>query len=268
MGTASDGNNVVLGSAKVEFDRLDSNGYRTGFRLVGNCTKVELSRTSEAKEIFNSASAARERLKKVTIRSAWDLSIAMSEFQKENAALALMADNSTFAQTAATSTDEAILTTATSALDRSYYFAKKRVTSITNVKYHATTLGSATTATAVTDYAADYAADASINGFYIPPTATAAIAAKMLWATYIYPTLTLQTVRGGVSGTIEGAWRITSDNTTGPEYLLEIWSSSLEPDSAFGFITDDFSNVGIKAAVQADATNHPTEPSFRLTYSP
>jgi hypothetical protein len=58
------------------------------------------------------------------------------------------------------------------------------------------------------------------------------------------------------------------DPTTGPRMMVEVWSVSVTPDGALGLISNEFAQMGMTMAVQADRVSHPNEPLYRVTYLP
>jgi hypothetical protein len=76
----------------------------------------------------------------------------------------------------------------------------------------------------------------------------------------------LQVVAGGTDMVIEGAVMFVPDPTTGPKLLLEVWDVSVTPEGALGLISEDFAQLSLTMAIQADAMNHPNEPLYRITY--
>jgi hypothetical protein len=254
--TNANGENLLLGRGKVYFNRLRSDGSYIGETFLGNCTTLEGTTSDETREKYSSAEAASPLLKRANIRRTMELSLTLDEFSKFNLALATMGDNSFYTQNNTAVTAEAHNNVTQGTWVKLTY----RSVSTVVVKNDA---GSPTTYTVTTDYVVD----AATGRIYIVPGGAIADATN-LRIDYAKATITTAnpTVRAGVSGKIEGSLRFIGDPAEGPTWELEAWSVTLNPDGAIGFISDDFAEFTLKATVQADSVNHPTEPLYRLIY--
>lgn len=255
MAKDASGANVMLGKGKVYFNRLDSSGVPMGERFLGNCTVLEVTTTDELREIYSSAEQSSPLLKSVNVRRTQEFSLTMSEFTKENMALALMGDNSALAQ----GSGSLAATIEIPQVYQGYYYdlTHRNVTAATVVVKNSTE---------VTTYVlgTDYDEDAVSGRIYIIPGGGISDGDEIHVTAYNYTADTSTTVRSGVDNTIEGSLRFIGDPATGPIWELEVWSVSMTPEGALGFISDDYAEFTLKGKVQADSTNHPTEPYFRL----
>lgn len=249
----ADGSKLVLGRGKLYFDRFDTNGVATGELFAGNCEEFTVENAIEDLKKYDSTIAANPLLKRVILRITPTISFAMDEFQKENLALALAGDNSTYTQSAATVTAES---KSVPSVDRWYKLANRSISAVT-VKKGVTTLTLDT----------DYKVDAVAGRIYVIGGGALAAGDTML-VDYTAAALTsgtaLPKVTIGTSPVIEGSLRFVADNATGPKWHAEFWKLSFQGDGAVGFISDEFGQFKIKAEVLSDSANHPTEPLGRL----
>jgi hypothetical protein len=65
---------------------------------------------------------------------------------------------------------------------------------------------------------------------------------------------------------VNGALLFVPDPVTGPKIMLEVWNVSVSPEGALGLISEEFAQLSLTMAVQADEAGHPTEPLYRATY--
>lgn len=253
MGTNADGELLLIGRGKCYFNRRNSDGTYDGERFMGNVVTLEIGTTDDIRERFSSAEASAPLLKRVNVRRVQEMTLTLDHFEKENLALALMGDNAEYTQAVATNAE---VTFENVVEDRYYKLPHRNLTAIDSVEVGVTTM----------TLNVDYQVDLVQGRVYIIPGA-GINAGDDVVVTYDAPAITagsgLPTVRSGVSNTVEGSFRFVGDPATGPTWDLEVWSISFNPDGVLGFIQDDFAEFSIKGAVQADSTNHPTEPFFR-----
>lgn len=250
--------NLSVGAGKIYFDRFDaSTGARTGYRFLGECSSLNVTPAEdETRELYSSAAAARPLLKRIVIRRKVTFHVVLREFTKENLALALMAEEAEYTQTATPITGE-ILSTAPIA-DRFYKAAKRLMTSVV-VKRGAATLVlntdyKITNAEAGVIYLITGTGTGNLTIDYTPTLLSAG--AGRSW------------VKGAKSSFIEGGLLYLPDPTTGPKWETEVWKLSISPEEDFALIGDDFGQFSIKGEVLDDSTNHPTEPYYQAILQP
>lgn len=246
-----DSTKIILGRGKIYFDRFDSNGNRTGEFFLGNCPTFEITPTPEEIKKFSSASAAADLLASDVIRTSLALHIVGDEFSKENLARALYGDTSTLAQTGSTVADEVVTVVA---LDRWYELDYRKISSVV-VQDDTDT----TTYVLGTDYQLD-----TVTGRIYIIDGGSIVATDVLHVDYTYATESLNTVRGMTATSVKGFLRYIGDNARGPNYEIQIWRASVRADGAIGFISDEYASWSLTGDIESDATNHPTEPHFRM----
>jgi len=244
------GNNILLGRGKIYFDRFDSTGARTGELFLGNCPTFEVTPTSEDIKKYSSADKAADLIASDVLRTTLALRIVGDEFSKENLAMALFGDTSTFSQTGSSVTSEAIA----NVLQGRYYALSKRQVSLVTV-----TDGGATTYVEGTDYKVD-----AITGRIYIIEGGAITDGSDIEVDFTYATIALQTVRGMNQTSVKGYLRFIGDPARGPKYECEIWRASVRADGAIGFISDEYSSFTLTGDIESDAVNHPNEPHYRL----
>lgn len=244
--------NLLLGKGKIYFNRIVG-GVGVGLRFMGNCSSLEISTEDETRSKYSSADAAAGLLKKALIRRTPKLSLTLDEFTRENVALALMGDETSYSQ-AATPIVAEILSTAPVA-GMHYRAAKRAMTSVV-VKRGATTLVLDTdyriiSAEAGLIYLISGAGSGNLTIDYTPTAITAQ-----------------DMVDAAESSVIEGELQFIGDPSAGPKWDVLVWKASISPDGGFGLISDDFAEFKITAEVLQDAVNHPTQPYFRAILMP
>ncbi len=251
MPESVNGNNILLGRGKVYFDRFNSSGAKTGELFLGNCPTFEITPSPEEVKKYSCGERAAALVASDVIRTSLALRIVGDEFSKENLAMALFGDNSTLSQTGAVQPSEAIA----DVLQGRYYKLTKR----SIVSAVVTGIGGTPTYTLNTDFKVD-----NVTGrIYIVEGGGIANGTD-IEATYTYGTISLATVRGMNQASVKGAVRFIGDPARGPQYECEIWRVSIRADGAIGFISDEYASFTLTGDVEADSTNHPNEPHFRL----
>lgn len=237
--------NVLLGKGKLLFDRFDANGNKQGYFHLGNADTFELSTEDDVVENQNSMIAAGGVYKSVTRSRTVNINIQGFEFSTQSLAIALMGDVTTTSQTTGTATAEALTTNATKG--RFYRTAKRGISTITSLVQVAGT--TTTTLTSGTDYSL-YDGDA---GIIQTLSGGAVTASATLQATYIYSTLSLESIAGAKASKIEGTLIYLPDPATGPSWEITAWKVSFNPNGATGFITDDFGTWSVTGKVLDDS---------------
>lgn len=235
-----DSRNIYCGSGEVWFNRLDLSGAPTGFRHLGDVSKFDLTPNITTIEKQSSMNAARAVIARAITVTKMQVDMALSEFAKDNVALALLGDSSAYTQTLTTKTGAALGNAKLGlALDTG---AQKIV--VTAVKSGATTyiLG--------TDYIVD--SDAGL----ITPLASGAIVdgSAITWDGSV-PAFTSYQVQALSNGTIMGAIRFRSSaDAVGPRKLVDIWRCAMSPTGALALLGTAFADVGLQGECLPDAT--------------
>lgn len=251
--------NLLLGKGEVFFNRIVA-GVSQGYRHMGNVETFELTTTDDVLEKYSSMVRTTPLYKRITRRRDVVLRAVLDEFDPQNLSLALMGDVVTSAAQPATPVVAEVLTT--DALLGGFYktalLGPITAVSLDNV----TTPGALV---AGVDYRIH---DANVGIIQLLPTATALVAGDEISIDYT-PTAYaagLTQVRGGTQSLIEGSVLFKPDPATGPQIMVEIWKASVTPDGALGLISEEFAQMALSMAVQADTIGHPTEPLYRATY--
>lgn len=251
--------NLLLGKGEVFFSRRAS-GILTGYRHLGNVETFELTTTDDVLEKYSSMDAAASLYKAVTRKRDVVLQLTADEFDPDNLAMVLMGEVVDTAPQTATAVVAEVLTDS-ARLGAFYKFAQVGPHTGIAIKVGAVVL------TLGTDYVIH---DVTVGLIQILPNAPGVTAGDTITADYT-PTAYatgLKRVRGGTQTLVEGAVLFVPDPTTGPQIMAEVWSVSVRPDGALGLISDEFAQMGMQMAVQADRVNHPLEPLYALTYLP
>lgn len=253
----ADGANLVLGRGALFFDRLGAAGVRQGERFLGNCTSLEVSGSAETREKRSSTQNNSPLLRSVVISQEFTLQVQCDEYRLDALELFLKGDQALINETGAAVVNEVI-----TAPQQGRYYKVGPVTA------HRRNL----TAVVVTGPAGapvfvlgtDYTVDAPSGRIFIVVGGAITPAAN-LEVDYTYATLAnLPSVRMGNAGQIDTFMRYISDNASGPEFELQLWSVTVNPDGGLQFISDDFSSFSLTGRLQALSTVFPNEPFGRL----
>jgi hypothetical protein len=257
MTLAPDPNNIILGKGELFFDRFSAAGVRQGYFHLGNCSKFAIVLNDDLLTLNTSQDTAAGLLKRVTRKREVDVQISSNEFSIESMALALMGDQGTFTQASSSITGE-ILTTSV-AKGRFYKTANR------NISGQVITQGTVTWA-ATTDYTVY---DASLGVIQVKATpSTAVTTATTATISYTRATLSLDQIVGATKTKIEGSLLFVPDPTTGPQFDVEIWRTSLSPGGEVGLISEDWGEYQLNLAVLDDSAGtyggSASQPYFRL----
>jgi len=259
MSYTSNGNNVLLGRGKVFFNRLSAAGVPTGYKFLGEVSKLELSTEDDVVEMRDHTVASTPVLKKVVRQRDGKVSLTFHEMDKENLALALMGSVSSYTQANTAVTGEVLTTSVVKG--HSYKTVNRQL--ITGgtlvVKQGASTL------VLGTDYDV---ADAVTGLIHIKESSVTVTDGSTITIDYTKPAITapgLARVVGGNATFIEGALLFVGDPAAGPSADVEIWKASVSPSGVLGLIQDEFAGVDLELTILSDTTNHPTEPLYAVT---
>lgn len=235
-----DGNNILVGSGVVYFNRRNLDNTFAGFRHLGNVSKLEVNPAITTIEKKSSMDAARATIQRAITETKAEVNLTLDEFDPNNVAIALLGDVGTFTQSSSTATDSALGTVALGfALDT----GKKKIT-VTSVKKGGTTfvLG--------TDYTVD--SDAGLITFLAG--GTVANADVVTWSGSV-PALSSAIVHALSNGNVRGAMRfVSSADQVGPRTIVDIWDVAMSPNGAISLIADQFGEIGLQGNALPDAT--------------
>lgn len=247
-------NNLDLGAGEVWFDRFDANGKVTGMRHLGNVDTFELTFAVDKKEKKNAMDGAKATYAEVNVGSSAEVSMVLSEYTKENLALAMLGTSGYFTQAA----DAAVVdrpvgpdVAANVQLDTLLDLGCFNPT-VTAVKQGVTTLApdayvvdaEAGTIKLLSSYTG---VDAAVAGTLVTWSGSipAIVAGDKKWK-----------VQALATGIIKGRLRYKSaaNQVAGPRKVVDVWIVGLAPDGAMGLITEDFGTFTLKGKVYADTT--------------
>lgn len=262
-GAAPDPNLLLEGAGIFYFDRFDVDGNPQGFLDLGNVETLEATTTDTRIQKNSSRTKSRPLYKDVLQKRDIVLKAAMDEFSPDNVALVMMGNVTASAAQAATAVVAESLAPALHGVKfgASYKTAKLGPISAVVVKQGATTL------VLGTDYTIQNAAIGVIRINNVP--ATGGFTEGGVLTIDYTPTAYadgLTQVAGGTESKIEGAGLFVSDNSQGPNWIVEFWKLSAQPSSAIAYISDTFGSLGLQFTVEDDSVNHPTFPLWRKTF--
>jgi hypothetical protein len=265
MTLAPNSANLYLGAGNVFFDRFDANGAITGLRHLGNVDTFEITNTVETKEKKNAMDGSKATYAEVVTGSAAELAMAITEYVKENLALAMLGIDAPLTQVAdAAVVDQAVGPIAANVKLDVWIDLGALNPTVTAVKQGATTLD-----------AAAYELNAEAGMIRLLSSYTGANKAEagtaVTWSGSI-PAIVegdgRYTVQGLANGTPQGRLRYISatNQTQGPRVMVDVWICGLNPDGALGLITDDFGSFNLKGKVYADTTKPVGQRYYRMIY--
>lgn len=255
MSNVALGANLLLGKGKVFFDRFDASGAKTGYRFLGDVSKLSIRPTDEIKKHYSSAEASAPLLASAVTRRELALNLTMHEFIRENLALALMGTELAFTQTSGTVTAESL---GAVKKDRTYRTVARNISAVT-VKKGATTL------VAGTDYILE---NATTGAIYIVPTSATVVDGDTLTVDYTRAAIAapgLEQVAIGLSTNVLGALLFIGDPSAGPAYDVELWRVRVSADSELDLIGEDYGAVSLTGEILTDSALHPASPLGLVT---
>jgi hypothetical protein len=232
--------NLMVGSGEVWFNRLDNDGEPTGFRHMGNVSKLEI--TPEITEItkkssMNSARAVRGR---AVTETKMNLALTFDEFEPENIALALLGEKIAAQAVDASITDEPVIGKS--------FKGRYLDTGMVNITVTAVKVGATTHQ--IDD---DYTVDGPAGLIYITHDSDIADDSDVIWSGSC--AASGAKVQGLSQGRIEGALMYrSSDDQIGPKSKILMHKVSMSPDGALALIGDQFFEGGLKGEVLSDET--------------
>ena len=189
--------------------------------------------------------------------------MAVTEFVKENLALAMMGQDSEFTQTAqGTVTDQPVGPAAAKVELDKWYDMECINPTVTSVEQDATTLD---------PQAYEIDAEAGmirlLSSYQGSNSAVAGVA--IVWSGSI-PEIAAGDnrwiVQAMTDGVIKGRLRFMSaqNQSSGPRVMVDIWIVGLNPEGALGMITEDFGTFTLKGKVYADTSKAVGEQYYRM----
>lgn len=249
----ADGTQLLLGRGAIFFDRFSTAGAKQGFNFVGNATALELAPSVDTREKRGVVDNTNPLLARVEVSRTLEVNLTLSEYKKEQVAMALLGDVATGYTQSNTPVVGETLTTS-SVGGRTYFTAKRKIGTVA-VKVSAVTKANGT----------DYEYDSETGAVKILSTGTIADGSTV---TIDYTPATISgagttTITPGTAGTILGELRFVGKPMNGLIHEVHLFRVQISPAGVLALISDDFVDFQLKGTVLSDATNNPTQPFGR-----
>lgn len=263
MATPSSGN-VLFGRGAVFFDRFTSSGTQNGqFLHLGNCSNFSIATSVDKVTMTdytqNTSADYASAVKKTNVT----IKIAGFEVSKDNMAILVLGDLTTYTQTSGSVTAETIAAASLTGLLGSYFQTNNRNISGATVSQGTVSLVSGT------DWEI---ADSKSGLIRILPTSSTVVDGTVLTASYTQAALSgataVDVVRAGTTSDIKGSLLFVPNPGTGPQEEVHVWNVSLAPDGEIAMISDDFLKWDMVGTINSDAAGtyggSSTDPYFRI----
>lgn len=248
------GDNVIIGSGDLYFNRKEVDGTYKGFRYAGNASKLEGNPQPTTIEKKGSNNAARAIIARAITETKMELAITLDEFTPDNLALAFLGEVGSVSQSSATKTAATLGNAVVGyALDTGF----KNIT-LTDVKHSATVFVLGT----------DYDYDPVSGMVFILPGGSITDAMPLTWDGSV-PAFTAATVEGMANGNIEGKLRyVSSVDQVGPRVQVDVHRIAIAPSGVVALIGDAFAELPLTGEVLADPTQPSGKQFITTTYLP
>lgn len=249
----ADGTQLLLGRGALFLDRLTAGGAKQGFNFVGNCTGLEIAPSIETREKRGMVDNTNPLLARVEVSRTLEVNITISEYKKEQVAIALLGDVGEYTQTATPIVGETL--NSSSVKGRTYYTAKRKITAVT-LKDDGVSKTLNT----------DYYMDAETGAITVIPSGSIADG-SVLTIDYT-PTVMTAGVSGyvqvspGSAGTIICEARFIGKPMQGKVHEAQLWKMQINPQGVLALLSDDFVDFQLRGTLLSDAINHPAPLNF------
>jgi len=249
----ADGTNLLLGRGALFLDRKSAAGAAQGFNFVGNATKLEIAPTVETREKRGFVDNTNPLLARVPVATTLEVNIALSEYRKEQLALALLGDVGEYTQTATPIVGETL--NSSSVTGRTYFTAKRKLTAVT-VKDDGVAAALNT----------DYQLDTETGAVKVLTTGTI-VDGSVLTIDYTPTVMTAgvsgySKITGGSAGTITCEGRFVGKPMQGKVHEVHLWKMQINAEGVLALLSDDFIDFELKATLLDDAVNHAAPDNF------
>jgi hypothetical protein len=249
MPAAANGDNLYIGRGKFYFDRYGSNMQPSGvLRFVGEADKGDISISSTNKSRYTTTKATNNKIASVDTQQTHTIAMDLMEFTKENLALALLGDVSTFTQSVTPVTSESLA--ATHAIGDILQLKGRNPSSLILT-------GSSGPLALGTDYEIE---DQKIGLIRMLTAGTTVSAA------YTPGTTALPRIAAGQNTAIYGRLVFVGDPTIGPGFDVEAWKVKFMSAGVLSLLSDDFDKMSLNGEILDDSINHPSAPLYQVTY--
>lgn len=248
MANAPSASNVMLGRGSLYFQQRTSTDSKTGYFQLGNCDQFVWNIATESITLKDYTQQTTAVYKKVNTSTDIKFTIHGFEFSKENMGLATMGTLANWTQSSGTVTAEVLAPATVTGLKGKSFRTAYRSISAVAVKQGATTL------VLDTDYTID---DANRGLITILATSSTVVDGTALTIDYTKAAITgttLPLVYGAVNTSgLEGRLWFKSNNTTGPNYDLDVYNALIVPNGDMGLISDEFNSFTLDGTAQSDS---------------
>jgi hypothetical protein len=253
----------MLGRGAIFFDRRTTTDDTVGYFHLGNCDQLVWNIATEKLSLTDYTQQSSSPYKEVVTKTDVKGTISGFEFSLENWQLATLGNSSSYTQAASTVTGEVLASATVTGLAGKYFWTAKQNISSVAVKQGATTF----------TVDVDYEEYDLVRGIIRVIDGGAIADGTALTVDYSYAAMTgataLDQVFGGVNTAIEGRLRFRSNNTTGPNWDLDVFNASITPNGDIGFISDEFNKFTLEVTAQSDAAGNyggsASSPYYTLT---
>lgn len=243
--------NIYLGRGTIYFAPF-SGTTNMGEIHLGNAKDISISFDSDKLTVMNYMQGLASTYKEIIRETTGTLSFNLYEYSMENLKLFTYSTESTLSQSTAAVTDEAV----TARLDRWVALAYRDISLVTVQDVTDTT-----TYTLNTDYELD-----TFSG-RIKALSTGSISdTAVLHVDYTYADAAITKLQLLQDTDISGLIRVKGAPAAGPTMEVIIWQSTISPSGDLSLITDDAGELSFEASIEADTTNHATEPYGVIYY--
>jgi hypothetical protein len=236
--------NCLLGAGSLYLAVIDNTTLARGpYYHMGDVSEFNVQANDDVAEHNESMTEAQGLYASALRKRSVEANMTCWEWNMKNLALAFMGTESSYTQSATTTTET--LTTSL-ALGATYFSTAGRNVTVTSI-----TGGAALTVT--TDYT--LVDSSGLFGVTIVPTSTAATATSALVVIYTKPAITAgqQTILQMFNRSrIYCSIKFVGQPTAGPKYEAHYHKVSINPGQIGGFISDDFASFELTGKVLAD----------------
>ena len=251
--------NLLVGAGVLFTDLLNPTTLaRSGWRHMGNIDQLQLQVTPDLIKKYSSMDPSKPLYDQLNRRIDAQLKITAAEITPENAAMHLSGTTAAYTQPATSVTGEAVFA---STVPGSYFFTSKLGPHTAVTVHFGASVGVLGTDYVLVDGAAGLyqitlttILTGAVTIDYTPPAIVANQGAIDL-SSSLAPVITC-------------AFKYVGNPTRGRRRIVEIWKAVVTPDGAHDFITDEYGNLVLNAAVLVDSVNHPTSPLFSDRWFP
>jgi hypothetical protein len=237
----------MLGRGSLYFQQRTSTDSKTGYFQLGNCDQFIWNISGNSIELKDFTQQTTAVYKKVLTSTDIKFTIHGFEFSKENMGLATMGTLANYTQSAGSVVAEVLAPATVTNLKGKTFRTAFRSISAVALKQGATTFVLNT----------DYTIDDANRGLITILTTGAVADGTALTVDYTKAAITgttLPLVYGAVNTSgLEGRLWFKSNNTTGPNYDLDVFNALVVPNGDVGLISEEFNSWTLEGTAQSDA---------------